>query len=421
MRVVGRRRYSGHAILAAGLISIVMGGCAPGTTATATPLASESTSVPSAIPTDTEPPTSQPSLAPSPLAWFETPGATPGSAWTSIAWSKLPDDSPLPSMRAVVRWRRGYVAYGSKGLWASSDGRSWRPASPDLPAGKAAVVEVSGGLAALVFDATDCPVGPQPCLPTSPVLATAWTSSDGLNWTDRGPATGISGQQVVSVAGNSLGAVATAVGGNKPGVYFSEDGVAWKPTPVPSVSATFPCGRASVGLGMFILLCPAARETTFGDLPTQPVWSLDGINWAAGGAPKTSRRPAGMDQVLSGRNGLMALGFIPGEAGPAQWWRSADGKAWVLLAGYSPVGSFTTKNAIPGGTYPNGNLAADGTRIVALGYVTGSGDLNGRTWTSWDGKSWQQLVSHGTPDGSGFDVIVFPTGVLAGGWWGAAS
>jgi len=117
----------------------------------------------------------------------------------------------------------------------------------------------------------------------------------------------------------------------------------------------------------------------------------------------------------------MALGFIPGEAGPAQWWRSADGKAWVLLAGYSPVGSFTTKNAIPGGTYPNGNLAADGTRIVALGYVTGSGDLNGRTWTSWDGKSWQQLVSHGTPDGSGFDVIVFPTGVLAGGWWGAAS
>lgn len=306
------------------------------------------------------------------------------------------------------------------GLWASSDGRAWRPATSDLPAERAVVAEVAGGLVALVLSAVSCPEVGQPCFATAPGNVEAWTSADGLSWSDAGPATGVSGKQVVSVAGSSSGALAAAEGDNKAGVYYSADGVTWKVVSVPSVSSSFSCTGAAFGGGKFEMLCPAATETASGDLSTQPVWSVDGIHWTAPPAPKTSSRPAGMDRILVGRNGLIATGYIPGEAGPAQWWRSADGKSWLILAGYSPVGAYTVRNAIPGGTYPNGSLTADGTRIVALGFVADDGFLNGRVWASWDGKSWQRLVSHGSPTGGGYDTVVFPTGIMAGGWWGAA-
>jgi hypothetical protein len=265
-----------------------------------------------------------------------------------------------------------------------------------------------------------CPQVAQPCFQTAPGNVEAWTSADGLSWSDAGPATGVSGQQVVSVAGSPSGAVAAAEGDNKAGVFYSADGITWKAVSVPSVSATFWSTDIAFGMGRFEMLCPAAKETPLGDVPTQPVFSTDGIHWTAGTAPMTSTRPAGMDRILVGRNGLIATGYIPGEAGPAEWWRSADGKSWLILAGYPPVGAYTATNAIPGGTYPNGSLMADGTRIVALGFVADDGILDGRVWASWDGKSWQRLVSHGAPNGDGYYTVVFPTGIMAGGWWGAA-
>ena len=422
-----------RALLAAGLIAVVLGGCGGGSTTPAasgpsasmpspsatvsrTPNESET---PSATATDTESSTSAPTLTPVPLAPFQTPGATPGAAWTSITWTKLAPDSPLTSIRAVVHWLGGYVAYGGKGLWTSTDGHVWRPATSDLPAGRAVVAEVAGGLVALVFSAVDCPAVAQPCFPVSPEPVTAWTSADGSTWVDRGTATGVSDLQVVALAGSPIGAVAS-VAGNKSGVLFSADGVTWKAVSLPSVSPMFSCYGAGFGFGKLVLLCPAAKETSLGDIPTQPAWSTDGVAWTAGLAPKTSDRPAGMGTILVGRGGMMALGSVPGEGGSEEWWRSADGKAWQLLAGYVPFGTYTTRHAIPGGTYPNGSLAADGTRFVALGFVAADGILDGRVWTSWDARSWQRLVSHGLPGGGGFDTVVFPAGIMAGGWWGAA-
>jgi hypothetical protein len=324
-------------------------------------------------------------------------------------------------MRAIVHWRGGYVAYGDKGLWASTDGRAWQPATSDLPAERAVVTEVAGGLVALILSAVSCPVVGQSCFATAPGNVEVWTSADGLSWSDAGPATGLSGKQLVSVAGGSSGAVAAVTGDNKAGVFYSADGVTWKALSVPSVSSIFSCTYVAFGLARYEMLCPAAKETQRGDLSTQPEYSIDGIHWTAPPAPKTSDRPAGMERILVGRNGLIATGYIPGEAGPAEWWRSADGKSWLILAGYAPVGSYTVRNAVPGGTYPNGSLTADGTRIVALGFVADDGVLDGRVWSSWDGKSWQRLVSHGSPSGSGYYTVVFPSGIMAGGWWGAAA
>jgi hypothetical protein len=282
------------------------------------------------------------------------------------------------------------------------------------------VAETASGLVALAFDGPVCPEATEPCRPASAGPVAAWTSIDGLNWTDRGAAVGITESQLMAVGGGPMGAVASTVDGNQSGLWFSADGVTWKAVSVPSISSASWCSSAAFGGGKYVMLCPASKETAFGDLPTQPVWSADGVNWVAGSAPATSDRPAGMDKVLAGRAGFMATGFIPGEGGPEQWWRSTDATSWQIVAGYSPVGTYTS-HAIPGGTYADGWLCADGTRLVAFALDSSHSSLSGDGWTSADGKSWAKLTSHGRPQAGEFAEIVFPTGVLAGGYWGAAS
>ncbi len=417
------------AFAAAGLLTLVLVGCGAPVTSQAPSPASPTGS---GAPLPTPPPSANPS--PSSLATpahtaessptsnprpsFVTSGIEPGKIWASIAWTKLPANSPLSSIRGLVHWRGGYVAYGDAGLWTSTDGRLWKPSS-DVPGNMTAVAETSIGLVALVFGFADCPVIPRPCYPSAAGTVEAWTTTDGLSWVDRGLAIGVSGLQLAGVGGSPLGAVASTTDSNKPGVAYSADGVTWKAVVVPSVSSAFWCQDPEFGMGLFTMICPAAQPTALGDLPSQPVFSADGIHWAAGTAPMTTDRPAGMDRVLVGRSGLMATGYVPGEGGAAQWWRSDNGMTWQMLNGYSPVGSFTSR-AIPGGTYPNGTLAADGTRIVALGLDAQVASLSGETWSSWDGKSWSKLASHGAPVAGPMDEIVFPTGILAGDWWGTA-
>jgi hypothetical protein len=354
-----------------------------------------------------------------PLASFQTPGAKPGAAWSTLTWTELAADSPLQSIRAVVAWSGGYVAYGPNGLWASSDGTNWLPSETVMPTDRMVVVETAAGLAALTFASPACQMPTGPCYPSAAGDVNAWTSADGLNWTPRGPAVGIAGMQLMTAAGGPVGAVASSLDGDRSVVSFSADGVTWKAVSVPGISPTWFCPGAGFGGGRYVLLCPGSTETALGDSQTQPQWSTNGIDWVAGKAPMTTDRPAGMDTILSGRAGFMATGQIPGEAGPPQWWRSNDAGSWQIVADYSPVGSFYVR-AVPGGTYTNGWLCADGTRIVALALDSSHLSISGQGWTSWDGKSWTKLKSVGAPQAGQFE-IAFPAGVLAGSWWGAAS
>ena len=313
------------------------------------------------------------------------------------------------------------MGYGDKGIWASTDGRTWTKAAPGSPAGPMLVFETAAGLAALVLDAVSCPTVARPCYPQSAGPVEAWTSNDGVMWADRGPAKGISGLQLTAAAGGPIGAVAAAAGSNGPEVLFSTDGVTWTAESVAGVSPKFWCSDAVFGMGKFVLMCPAAKETDAGDLPTQPVWSSDGIHWSDGTAPVTTDRPAGIDTILAGKAGFIATGYVPGEAGAAEWWRSADGVSWQFVPGYAPVGSYTTKAAVPGGTYPNGWLCGDGNRLLALSLDSSHALLSGAGWTSADGKSWSKLTGQASIDANQFTEVLFPTGILAAGWWGAAS
>jgi hypothetical protein len=351
---------------------------------------------------------------------FHTTGAAPGTSWKDLTWTELPAGSPLSSMRAVVTWKGGYVAYGDKGLWASADGLAWTPSTGGLPTGGLIIAETSAGLVAFAFDSVSCPTSNTQCFQSVAGPVVAWTSINGVDWTNRGPAAGISGQQITAMIGGPTGAVVASASATKSTVWFSADGLTWKAVSVPKVSSTFPCSSAAHGSGKYVLMCPGAKETALGDLPNQPVWSTDGVNWVAGSAPATSDPSAAMDTFIVGRSGVVATGYVLGEAGPAEWWQSVDGTSWAMDAGYSPVGKYTTTNAFPGGTYPDGWLCADGTHIVALALDSSHSAMNGSGWVSWDGKSWTKLVGHGMPHAEQFAEIAFPTGVLAGGWWGAA-
>lgn len=411
----------GVSALAALTVAISVGACS-GSGATVSP--SASASAPSASATSSAA-ASAPSASPSASASasqlsFETPGAAPSAGWTALTWTKLPAGSPLLSVRAVVAWSGGYVAYGPDGLWTSTDGKSWVPSETVLPTDRMVVVETAGGLAALAFEKPACPTATGPCYPSVAGAVAAWTSADGLNWTARGPAVGITEMQLMTAAGGPVGAIASMLDGDRSVVSFTADGVTWRTVSVPGISSTSACPAAGFGSGRYVLLCPGSKETALGDSQTQPVWSTNSIDWVSGKPPITTDRPAGMDTLLVGRNGFMATGYIPAEAGPPQWWSSTDAGSWQIVADYSPVGSFYVQ-AIPGGTYTDGWLCADGTRIVALALDSSHLSVSGGGWTSWDGKSWSRLKSVGTPQAGQFAEIAFPTGVLAGEWWGAAS
>ena len=426
-----RSKASGSlSALAVLTVAISVGACS-GSGATASPSASTSTPSASAtfsaaasttaVATLSEATSASPSTSSSASQLsFETPGAAPGAAWTALTWAKLPPGSPLLSVRVVVPWHGGYVAYGPDGLWASTDGKSWMPSVTSLPTDRMVVVETAAGLAALTFESPACPSPTGPCYPSVAGAVTAWTSTDGLSWTARGPAVGISGMQLMTAAGGPVGAIASMMFGDRSVVSFSADGVTWKTVSVPGISSTSACPGAGFGSAKYVLLCPGSKETALGDSQTQPVWSTNGVDWVAGKAPIATDRPAGMDTLLAGRNGFMATGYIPGEAGPPQWWRTADARSWQIVPDYSPVGSLTLEGT-PGGTYTNGWLSADGTRIVALALDSSHLSVSGGGWTSWDGKSWSKLKSVGTPQAGQFAETAFPTGVLAGEWWGAAS
>ena len=353
---------------------------------------------------------------------FDAPGAEPGQPWTSIAWTALPKDSPLLGVRAVVKWRGGYVATGETGIWTSDDGRTWTPLNAALPVVSALVAETTTGLVALAYDPGSCSYPEAVCSPAVEGLAlTAWTSPDGLTWTDRGPALGLTGSQIASVAGSSAGVIVVTVA-SQSALEFSADGISWQSVSVPAVSPQFWCSDAAFGRGRYLLLCPAQTPTDLGDTPTQPEWSASGLEWSVGSAPSTPGRPASMDTLLVGRNGLMATGWIPGAAGDEQWWRSTDGATWQMDSSYGPLGGEVLQGQDQG-ERAIGFLRADGDRFVALAYSHDGSSLTGAAWTSWNGQDWVRLPERGEPDwpADTYNAVVFPTGMLVGGSWGAAS
>jgi hypothetical protein len=356
-------------------------------------------------------------------ASFETPGADPSATWTALSWQDILTTSPLRIIRAVTHWHGGYIATGERGVWASSDGLRWSPLGAALPVKAAIVAETRTGLVAYAYDPDDRRCGNDAfCTPGSYDLPIeTWVSSNGTTWQDRGVAA-ISEDRAFSIVGSPLGVLAyVADTGGVFHVLVSSDGIAWRAVAgcddTRFAAATYVTGR-------LVTFCSGTALSDW-DIPAVARWSSDGTSWHLGTIPdKHQAFHTAIGWLVAGRAGAIASGEP--QAGSEEWWLTSDAIHWTLDAGYGPVASTP-----PGGmdNYPaaNGDLESDGLRMLAVSW----GDqreqpfdqrlsLDGRIWTSWDGRAWSPLVSSGQPLWT-HSPVVFPKGVCTGGSWGVAS
>jgi hypothetical protein len=365
----------------------------------------------------------------------------PSAAWPGIRWQRLGPQDPLNLVRSALRWRRGFIAVGWDSsateprtpVWTSQDGSRWDPLPGDTsnPFGPGMAVvgiaDVSSGLVALTQGVrTDC--ANDSCISPYAGPVVSWTSADGRSWTPHaavalGPLT--SGPVQMVLAGGPAGLVA-ATDNPRTLAATSFDGVDWHVLP----RSTFPeqfvindlRGTATGYLagGLWV--------TSNAQWDAAALWSRDGRTWMrtpplpAASTPSTTGVGSGgtlsaVTSLVPGKGGLIAVGREILAPGRTLWWQSSDGKAWVPLPSYPPVGPTTC----PGhdcGLQPYGALVADGQRLVAV-----RGGRDAGAWISADGLAWRRLtVTGGVPQDQISQTALLPGGVLVSdgttGWYG---
>ena len=264
---------------------------------------------------------------------------------------------------------------------------------------------------------------------------TVWTSADGLHWLNAGSPSGLT--EVDSIAGTSAGLVATGhsdVGSGKFAtqtfsVAFSSDGISWAPLEIqPGITWDDVGPQVQSGNGRFLVMggyTSGVADTAFRlDAFTKPNgpgdrvpvrasatgkgglwWSDDGRTWISTGDWVYAA------SLVIGRSGMLVYEsprLIPGGVGLGM---STDrGKTWSN-AQDGPVGAIVCGQGecSPG---PDGTFASNGTVIVAL-------KSNGKTWISYDAKTWTQITGVGPAHNFG-SMLVLPRGVFVGGAYAAA-
>jgi hypothetical protein len=312
----------------------------------------------------------------------------------------------------VIRWRGGYVAYGTTGggasgfLWTSTDGIAWRQQVTGISGPQVLVAVSPAGLVAIAGD-------PSATSPAETVL----TSPDGLAWLDAGSPTGLA--YVDSITGTSAGLVAiqhTMTGSGKfaTPVYslsYSNDDIGWTKVTdgLPAGWNGYP-GNLQSGNGRFFLVgnsaAPAASTT-----PDRGVvwWSDDGRTWTKSSG--TIAYPA--RQLYFGRDGILLRTQSPAVPGGSGLAISTDGgKSWHDDPSDSPVGPYVCGQG-ECSSGPDGYFGANGTTMVAV-------KTNGQAWISYDGSTWTSIAWGGPSGASSGPLLVLPRGVFAGVQYGAA-
>ena len=394
----------------------------------------------------TLPPVTGQSAAPrGPVADAFTIASPPAASavWSAVRWRRLEPRDPLNLVRSALRWRGGFIALGwdpsatetSTPMWTSRDGSHWEPlpfnTSTTFWPGVAVVgiAEVPSGLVALTERVrTDCTS--TSCISPYAPPVVSWTSPDARSWTphvavalERALTTGA--VQMVLATGPA-GLVAAT---NNPTslAAISLDGVDWHVLP----NGTFPT--------QFVIndLRGTATGYMAGGLwvtghthwDAAALWSADGRTWTqspplpAASTPATVPNGSGhtlsaVTSFVSGEGGLIAVGREIVAPGRTLWWHSSDGKAWLSLPAYPPLGPIPC----PGqscGLQPDGELVADGERLIAV-----RGGRDAGVWISADGKAWRRLTVTGDPPQQTTQAVLLPGGVLlsdgATTWYGEA-
>ena len=365
------------------------------------------------------------------------------ATWSAIHWQLVAPDNPLRLLRSVLRWRGGYIAFGSitsdgatiTPVWTSRDGGTWMPVPfntantfwPGLVV--VGIAEVPSGLVALTLldgsyqCAVACPIYGS----TLPLMA--WTSPDGRSWTpNTGPDLGLpstwKGPPVLAAGPAGLAAASPTWPTR---MARSADGIHWRPIPASALPA---------GIAIRAVVGTTTGFTAVGALPVDAdheravaFQSVDGATWTgpyplalatASTIILVSTGPSwGATALVAARSGFIATGQVTGTPGGTVWWQSSDGRSWRTLASYPPLGP-TTCTGEGCGSQPNGELVGDGERMIALRGGPGAG-----VWASSDGLAWQTLAASGDlPPGQASLAVLLPGGVLLSDgtttWFGEA-
>ncbi len=385
----GRRRLAGS--LPALLVCLALAGCA--------------TSLSSAVPTVSSPA----SAAPTPVVVAspsETSASTPVPSVADLAWHlvDLPDASGVGSIADVVALSGAAVAVAAGGpagehgiAWSTNDGgASW--ASEPLPGNSSGigrsiawgdrvlalgegdgacahpavtkiwVRDAAGGWRAAPFDPLMCAGGIAQAAASGDravVLGTgagdvafAWSSDDGLKWTDHSSV--FTGRLPQGVAPDGSGFVAFGVGPGPAWSARSADGSTWEePVPLPGLADGSIIGNPVV-LGGEIAVFVGDPSGAIG------VLKPDGNGgWTSELTNGLTRET--LTRIVAVGDGLVALGG--GLAGPLAW-VSADGVSWRPLD--------LPAEAIKSGADAalNGAAIVDG-RAYLVGQILGEGGAGG--------------------------------------------
>ena len=251
--------------------------------------------------------------------------------------------------------------------------------------------------------------------PEGPIQA--WTSTDGVAWAPAAAAAVTlpedctsCGVQLPIVTYGAPGVLVAAPTTPKgvPGslqIVNSPDGSSWTAAPAGALPAAFHLnGIAGQGDG-FVAVGDNGKDPARAEVAT----SSDGMTWTVhhlAGQGTTGGR------ALVGTGGLLVVGSTYETPGTTLWWTSPDAVTWQFDDGYPPLGVWNGEGEGTG-QMPDGAVAADGTRMLAL---RNAGNV--RSWISSDGAAWTSIPSTGMtaqPKGTGpdMDLVMLPVGVVA--------
>jgi hypothetical protein len=375
-------------------------------------------------------------------------GAPADAVWASVQWQQLDPGQALGQVQRVVRWPGGFLALGSDHaggtpLWSSADGQAWDPVPygtadgfwPGLRVLAATPMNDTLWAEATVPMSTSTKQAPNP----APTTVMPWSSGDGHAWQPvansrlpiplglDGPVLLASSPTRLVLAWNEL----TLEGSSRAQVWWSADGADWHQVPLTSLPVGFEVfGLAPSPGGAFLA---AGRSTRAGTVSAELLRSESGDTWTPLTLPTDQLADSQtkinvVSAVFPAGQGMLAVGSVDELPGQELWWASFDGARWASIPAFWPLGlrpcptdsGVSTAGTGGCGAFPNGVIASDGQRIVAL-----RADGAGGGWTSSDGRDWQQFGTGPGPHPTSIDgLVVLPSGLLASAdgavWFGQA-
>jgi hypothetical protein len=294
------------------------------------------------------------------IAWSS---ADDGATWTT---ESLPGTTH--AMGHSVAWGDRILSLGEgdgdcahpavTGIWVRDAAGRWAaaPFDPLMCAGGIAQSATAGDNAVIVGTGAGD-------------VAFAWSSADGLTWTDRSAP--FEGRLPQGVAADDSGFVAFGVGpSGPPWSARSADGTTWeKPAPLPGLAEGAIIGNPVVLDGQIAVFV--------GD-PSGAIGVLrpDGAGgWKSEQTSGLTRET--LARIVSVGDGLVALG---GDQSGAKAWTSADGVTWRPLELPAEVTDSGPEAAL------NGAAIVDG-RAYLVGQAAGSGAAGGAVGALWTGPA----------------------------------